>query len=242
MYNNTDMIYDDVPISSYLVVEEIERPLLANLNNNTIKVPGRNGILFSNQQMNESTIRVHLRIIEDIRQDVLVVAEELKRDLKLTDQRKLYKLKLRDYPDRFDMVKLNTSPDFDKFFNKGQITLDFINPYGTMFSDNETTVISTSFDYKGTAETYMTMKLTASGANPATIQNVSTGDVITLNGLSASDSVEIDFREETVTINSNLRMDTLNLDSDFWGVRHGVNNISLTNLTLNQITYRERWL
>lgn len=244
MLKTTDMIYDGKQISSYLVVEEIERPLTPTIKNNTIKLPGRIGVLYGNQELGEKQVSVRLRIIEDSRQDVYEIADKLKSDLSLSKSKELHKLQLRDNPGRYEMVTLSVQPNFDVFFNKGEIILDFINPYGVSFSDNEKVMnlsgTATHLTNEGTSETYITLKAMSNGSNPATITNGE--DTITLEGLASGQVVTIEFEEEAVKVDGTLKMGTLWLASDFWSLSPGQEEISVTNLTLQEARYRERWL
>ena len=232
-------IYDGVDLTSFFIVEKIDRQLVGTIENSIIDVPGRLGSRHGSTNRKSKRIIVTIRLLDQVDETAEQIKDEILPHLVKQEPRKL---ELPDEPDKFEMCILDGRINWKRLFSGAQVSLSFINPEGISFSKHEKTVTSTSFVNEGSSPTYMILTATATGANPARIVNNNTGDEITLEGLSEGQIIELNFEEESVKVDGALKMSTLWLDSDFWMTSHGENQIELSNLNLIDITYRERWL
>lgn len=232
-------IYDDVDLSSFFIVEKIDRQFVGKIDNTFIGLAGRPGERHGSSNRRSKRIVITIRLLDQLSKTVEDTKDEILPHLVKQEPRKL---ELPDEPDKFEMCILDGRINWKRLFSGAQVSLSFINPEGISFSKHEKTVTSTSFVNEGSSPTYMILTATATGANPARIVNNNTGDEITLEGLSEGQIIELNFEEESVKVDGALKMSTLWLDSDFWMVSHGENQIELSNLNLIDITYRERWL
>lgn len=241
-YGSNQLVIDNVDLTSYLIVEDIDRQFMPYVSNTFINIPSRDGELHGSTTYGKKTITVTVRIVDYDVDDVNTIKNTIISALSTKAQKKL---QLPDVPGKYEMVVLDGAINFDRLFSGARIAIRLINPAGVFFNNAETikalSGTSTAIEYSGTAETFMELTVVSNGTNPATITNTDTGDIITLEGLASGDVVTINFEEEAVRIRSTLRMDVLWLNSDFWTLIPGTTNLSVTNLTLQEVKYRKRW-
>lgn len=238
-YMEKQFIYDGVDLTSFFIVEKIDRQLVGTIENSIIDVPGRIGSRHGSTNRKSKRIIVTIRLLDQVDKTAEQIKDEILPHLVKNEPKRL---ELPDEPNKYEMCILDGTIDWNRLFTGARAPLIFINPEGVSFSKVDKNVTTTEFTNEGTAPTFMILTATATGANPARIVNNNTGDEITLEGLSEGQIIELDFEEESVKVDGALKMSTLWLDSDFWMTLHGENQIELSNLNLIDITYRERWL
>ena len=115
------MIFGGYDFSHLLVVEEIDRPLMPRIKNDTADVNG-DGERTTSVKLEAGEIRVKVRIIESSKRGY----EEARREIggRLFG-RTARKLVLHDAPDLYNMAYVVDDTDVDKLLNTGGVTLRF---------------------------------------------------------------------------------------------------------------------
>lgn len=115
------MIFDGYDFSHLLKVEEIRRPLMPPVSNDTVSVNG-DGVRTASVKLEAGEIEVEVRIIERSKADYEKARREIGGRLFGRTPRKLV---LHDAPDIYNMAYVKDSTDVDKLLNTGGVTLRF---------------------------------------------------------------------------------------------------------------------
>ena len=237
-YKDKQFIYDGTDLTSFFIVEKIDRQLVGTIENSIIDVPGRLGSRHGSTNRKSKRIIVTIRLLDQVDETAEQIKDEILPHLVKNEPKRL---ELPDEPDKFEMCILDGKIDWNRLFTGARVPLIFINPEGVSFSKANKNVTMTEFTNEGTAPTFMILNVISTGENPATVTNPDTNDTVTIEGLAIGDQVKVNFEEETVEVNGVLTMSTLWLESDFFMISHGLNKVELTNLNLVSIEYAERW-
>lgn len=237
-YMEKQFIYDGVDLTSFFIVEKIDRQLVGTIENSIIDVPGRLGSRHGSTSRKSKRIIVTIRLLDQADKTAERIKDEILPHLIKNEPKRL---ELPDEPNKYEMCILDGTIDWNRLFTGARVPLIFINPEGVSFSKADKKVTTTEFTNDGTAPTFMILNVISTGINPATVTNPDTNDTVTIEGLAIGDQIKVNFEEETVEVNGVLTMSTLWLESDFFMIGHGLNKVELTNLNLVSIEYAERW-
>lgn len=229
------LIFDGKDLSQYVVVEDIRR-ILVSTKNSFEDFSNKNGSMFLKQKLGSKVIEVDVRLIESVFKKKLNELKDILLDALIVDSPK--KLELKDYPDRYENCLLDGDIDFNRFLDTGFITLKFINPDGIFYSKTE----SKTLENKGNLPTPFIIKGTFS-TTLVTITDKKTLHKITIDATSKiGHTVEINMQDETVSINGVLSMDRVSLDSDFFYLNKGSNDIEIKGIATLSYSHRARWM
>ena len=229
------MFYDGVEISKYVVIEDIQRPLI-NISASYSELPGVDGLVFKNKKNDEKIVEVRVRLIEELFNKSLNDTKDILNLLLVKD--KPSKLELSDYPDRYELCILDGNIKFDKFLSTGMTILTFKNPSGVFYSRN----INTTTNNIGNKKCPVIIEGTIS-SNLVTITHNNSLKKITINTTGfTGQKLTIDTGLEEVKLNNNIFMKSLHFESDFFYLEPGENQITITGLSSITYSSRARWL
>lgn len=229
------MFYDGVEISKYVVIEDIQRPLI-NISASYSELPGVDGLVFKNKKNDEKIVEVRVRLIEELFNKSLNDTKDILNLLLVKD--KPCKLELSDYPDRYELCILDGNIKFDKFLSTGMTILTFKNPSGIFYSKD----INTTTKNVGNKKCPVIIEGTIS-SNLVTITHNNSLKKITINTTGfTGQKLTIDTGLEEVKLNNNIFMKSLHFESDFFYLELGENQITITGLSSITYSSRARWL
>lgn len=240
---NNDLIYAGYNFSDEFYVEQIRRPWMQPILNESVQANDRNAYHRKTRRAGHYTIETDVRLIEDHR----LTVTELKRRLSpLLFKTRPHRLETRQDP-LWDMAILDGQIDFARFLATGFATL-FWRAYGPSYGAFRT-ITGTSILNQGTDETWPVITLTATGsASSITVQSLTTGETMHITQeLSAGQSIVIgaydaEYRHhQTMTMNGSIIMDKLSSQADFIRLLPGENTLQVTGATV-KTEFWERWL
>lgn len=236
--SNTFM-FGEHDLSDIVVVEKILRQVIPSVINQGISIGERDGRYFQRNKIESRYINVSLRFIEDSYEDVQSRVIELG---KLLYSIKPQKLVLRD-SELYNYAIVSQITDVEKTVYTGvcEVVFECFDPfnYGKLITfplEGTATVVNA-----GSAATQGIATLTTQASNSVTI-TLNDGQFIKVNGpIVEGATMIVDFKNQKVTINDNLVMNKLSLESDFFSIHSGESTISVAGAT-GEITFTERWI
>ena len=234
------MIYDGHNFTGELHVEQIRRPLIAEVSNELMELPGADGAIHRNMRLSSKTIEVDVRLIAPIagRKNQNLKLEDIRRKLGTNLVRRTpCKLVLDDAPDLYDMAVLDGSTDLERLAYTKSATLSWVCPHPASFG---------KWHYKS-SEGPGELNIRVAGNYPASplISVISEGAFnLTIDGIpfeltqEAIGEVIIDAETHTVTVNDEPAAYSIYSDFPLWA--YGQHTVVCDSPFA--VGYRERWL
>lgn len=233
------MIFNDHDFRDLLVVEKIERSFLPPLQNYSKQVPGKTGLYFTRNEIGIGLIKVSVRLIEKSRSEVQERVREIAGKLYT---KKPSKLILRD-DFRYNIAIVSGTTDVSKFIHTGHGVIDFEchDPYA--YGVEKTIKTNLEFANNGTAPATGTINITASKTDSILVSaSNQLNELKIIYPFKGGESLLIDLKNQTISINNTISMEYLSFDSDFFEIPPGPEQQINVNGGSGVLMYRERWL
>lgn len=232
------MIYNDNDLSKLLIVEEISRSILPQVFNASMIIPGRDGQRFMYSNFGIGYIRVKVRLIKDTREEVQKTMREIASLLFSSEPKSLH---LRD-EDLYNKAILSGMSDVEKYYYTGFVELEFECHDPFAYGISVTQPLNIAFDNKSTYECAGLIELVTQEINELSVYVNPFKRLKLIYPFKNGNVVVIDLKKESVTINGNLAMKYVSLDSDFFKIPPGKNlTVSAVGCS-GTITFDERYL
>lgn len=232
-----EIIFNDVDLSKYFVVEKIERPIIAKIKNNYRNIPQRQGVYFISEYRAEKIVNVTVRIVNDDHTKITEIKDNI---ISVLGSENLGKLELADEPNKYEMAKLDGDIEIERLFKGAEFTLFFLNPSGIFYSKE----ISTGLENKGNTPTYWTLEGVVSDTDTITILDEETSEKIIIDAkdFHQGETLKVVSEFEHIYIGNELVMGSLYVESDFPMMKAGKNNFKVQGLDSFEFKHRDRWL
>lgn len=233
MQTNTFMIFNGIDFSDYLTVESVDRGFMPSISNTYVKKYHRRS------EINPTSIKVSVRLIQDTDEELTELKRLLAGMLFTTEPKKLI---LYDDPTRYDLVALDGGTSLERLWTTGRTTLTFINGEGVSYSNIPRTENISTINVGGTWKTRPIFEMTVGSlVSEVRVTNVTTGKLVTVKSVfQVGNKVIIDCQKEIVTVNGNPIMGKVSLQSDFFDLIPGANQLSYT--VPGTVKFNEAWL
>lgn len=227
-----------------IIVLEKKRPVLPEINDSYLQIPGRHGSYLFPKELGDRIIEIDCALpkksLEELRSTIRDIAAWL-----YTTERK--PLSFMDETDKYYMAKLDGTIDMDQILAIGQFTLRFrCEPlaYGgeiTANFTNDTVTVNNPGSFEALPSFTATFTKTANEWRVA----LGAKYVRVIHNFQAGDVLEISNAAGVIYINGARAMDKLDWQySEFFALLPGVNTLSIapTGICTAQISFVPRWL
>lgn len=229
------LIFGDKELGNLGVIEYVDRPFLPPINPITKEITGRDGVIYKTNNFGPLTIRVSIRLFNDITRNIDDIIFDL---MELVYSKETKSLNYKGKRVWYDAVLVDVS-SYEKFRNSwAYMDLDFLVPSG--FGRSCERYESESFTTKtiNMSTVCPTRGIFSFTGSSNKITNMRTGEFIEiLNGTSVE--FTIDCEKEIVMIKSNRAMDRLSYNSSFFDIKNGDKIVAKNPVKLK---YYERYL
>lgn len=234
--------FDGVKSDTYFLTNKIKLSVLPDLDFDTVKIAGRNGVIPFTSQLGAREFEVGVTIMgssqADIRSKCRLIAKWL-----FTPTDRL--LSFSDEPSISYYVRVKGALDLTELANMGSTTIKFFasDPYGYGATKNNSGASpNIIINNAGTAPTYPTFIVTPSvSVSVISLTNNVTGKYLYIAGsgspFTAGKAITIDMNRNYVKDNTtqNSLMAYVTVDTDFWALQVGNNSIQTSsNLTITE--------
>lgn len=229
--------------SKGLIVMNVTESILPPVESKLIKVTNRHGAYQSGFQFDTKEIQVDYFVkgtsLTDIRQKMRAIGEWLfstnEEELFFNDEtNKKYKAR----------VVGNTEIEQTHYHSQGTITFECSSPFATGSLKSQSITSGTAFTVTGNFKTKPKLTFTFSATSTEIKFTLGADYIRLIDNFAIGDVVIVDCETGKVTVNNQVRMNILDLNSHFYDLNVGSNTISIAPLskgTLN-LQYTEKFL
>lgn len=234
---NNRFVYDGINLSNEVVVESVVRSLFPPVLNEGVYIEGKAGQLLKRSVIDNNLITVNLRIIESNKQERNEVVKKLATSLYSAIPRKL---ELND-TELYNYALITGNSEIYTNTETKELTLIFecFDPFN--YGDKKTVPLGSMFNNIG----HDTVGIITCITKETNLIQIKQRDKILMtieHEINEGVELIIDLEKQYITLNGSSIMKFLSLDSDFFLIEHGINNIEITNVSSGSIEYQERWL
>lgn len=235
--HNNKFIYNGVNLSNVVVVESVTRPILPTIINEGLFIDGKAGQLLKRSVIDNKLIQVHIRILESTKEERDVVLKKLKTALYSSTPKKL---ELKD-TNLYNYAQITSTSDLNVDTGTRSVSLMFecYDPFD--YGEVKQTPINSDFINEG-GETVGVLKCTTNATNLIRVKQRNKVMLTIEHNVIAGNELVIDLEKELITLNGASIMKYLSLNSDFFTIDPGLNNITVEGVSSGTVEYRERWL
>lgn len=230
-------IITEIDFTKWFDVETTSMNILPKIENTMSKL--RNGGILVNSRRNYNEKKVNIRWVTRNNADYNKIIRQVASKLYST---KVEKWVFDDDPTVYRLAKLDGDTDIEKLRTFGKTTLNFIIPDGLSHSHNLSATNGSIAVNNGTEETPPIITVVLSGlATSIKVQNVTTGEYVEVKGNYTSGSIIVfDMEKRLVTLNGNSIQKDVTIESTFWNLAVGENNLSSSHDM--SLSWRERYV
>ena len=244
MLTGKTLKFNGFRLDSLLAIEEVRRSMLPPISVASTAVPGLSGEIPLVSRLGTRKIEVDVRAFATTEAALWELIREVAAKLYTTAPAEL----IIDGETTSCMAMLTGGTDLDQFFNNAGTTLIFTSFDGLLYGAEVAKSISNRaiVANNGTYKSEMTAEITlASAATELTLTNITTGEFVKVSGLSMAKGGKLIItcgdHDRTVKYNGIVVMDKVDLNSGFWQLQPGDNDISCSTGSC-VIKWRPRYL
>lgn len=240
--------FNGLDIPSFIKIKAVNIKVLPSISNNLISIVGSYGRLAGTVDVGEKIISCEFTLIKPSDKSIQECGREFAAWLRGNNFKESDLIIKDDSSVKYKAI-VNDSTELKDLLYAATGTINFVVPSGcaedvapkTITGDTQVTAVN-----EGTVHTYPIIKITVKNtvADSLAVQNVTTGKKIILNStFNGGDVVVFDCKRSVITVNDNVSMSIINLDSDFFNLCLGENIIkSSVADVIVEVTYTQRYL
>ena len=235
------LTFGGTDLSRWLVGFTVDRPLTAEVELETIDVPGLDGVVLAGRRLRPLTIEVTATLRGETAAEVAATRRALASALATDGTSRLV---LPDDPTVFYDAALSGSTALSRGYERPRCTLSFTVPdaCGWSVEEHSASVSSsypTQFEVGGNAPTWPTFTATTTKAYLGITKN-GTLERYRVDGLASGGTLVVDMRTETTLFDGEERF--VGSYYDYFALTPGNNSVSAFDGSDQVLKWRERWV